>query len=119
MTIVTTLSRQWKMALVLLVLLVITVMLRAQRSHAQSVAQIGTASPLPVFVTNAPSLPDGFVAGSRWKFTTWTTPSTFTWVTTVNRTSGAWAHLTIRGEDGSTNTRWYYVPGMPGSWEQQ
>jgi hypothetical protein len=92
-----------------------------QHVQAQSHAQIGTNSPLPVFVTNpfsAMPLPDGFVQGSRWRFTTWTVPSVITWTATVNKTSGAWANLTITGDDGSTQTRWYYLPGMPGSWEQ-
>lgn len=94
----------------------------ADRVGAQSPAQIGTNSPLPVFVTNPPGalmLPEGFVAGSQWRFTTWTMPSVLTWTATVNRTNGPWAQLTITTEDRATSTRWYYVPAMPGSWERQ
>jgi hypothetical protein len=91
------------------------------RVRAQSHAQIGTNTPLPVYVTNPPGemlLPEGFVSGSQWRFTTWTTPSVITWTARVNQTSGPWANLTITGEDRST-TRWYYVPAMPGSWERE
>src|SRR4051812_3566426 len=90
--------------------------------QAQSYAQIGTTSPLPVFVTNptgAVMLPEGFASGSRWKFTTWPTPSVFSWTAAVNNTSGPWASLTVTLEDGTSTTRWYYVPAMPGSWEKQ
>ena len=90
--------------------------------EAQSPAQIGASSPLPVFVTNSlsdPLLPEGFAAGSRWRFTTWTTPSVISWTATVNRTSGAWANITTVAENGTRTTRWYYVPNMPGSWERQ
>lgn len=90
-----------------------------QRGQAQSPVQVGLTSPLPVYVTNTPPLPEGFSPGSRWKFSTWTMPSVLTWTATVNKTSGAWAHLTVRGEDGSTASRWYYLPAMEGSWEQQ
>jgi len=92
------------------------------RVEAQSPAQIGVSAPLPVYVTNQvanPPLPEGFVQGSQWRFTTWTVPSVITWTATVNRTSGAWVNLTIVAEDRSTHTRWYYLPGMPGSWERQ
>jgi hypothetical protein len=89
------------------------------RGQAQSPAQVGLSSPLPVFVTNAPMLPEGFTPGSRWRFSTWTIPSVMTWTATVNRTSGGWAHLTVRGDDGTTVSRWYYLPAMEGSWEQQ
>jgi hypothetical protein len=91
-----------------------------QHVKAQSQAQIGTNSPLPVFVTNpfaTVALPDGFVQGSQWRFTTWTVPSVITWTAAVNKTSGAWANLTIT-TDGGTSTRWYYVPAMPGSWDR-
>jgi hypothetical protein len=88
--------------------------------QAQSHAQIGTSTPLPVYVTNqADRLPEGFTQGSRWRFTTWTAPSVFTWTAAVNSTSGAWANLTITHEDRTSSTRWYYVPAMPGSWERQ
>ena len=92
------------------------------RVRAQSQAQIGVSSPLPVFVTNpsdAALLPEGFVSGSRWRFTTWTLPSVFTWTARVNRVNGPWANLTIAADDGSTTTRWYYIAAMPGSWERQ
>ncbi|MCC6367744.1 MAG: hypothetical protein IT165_29830 [Bryobacterales bacterium] len=93
-----------------------------QHVQAQAPAQIGASSPLPVFVTNPSEvvlLPDGFVPGSRWRFTTWTTPNAFTWVATVNKISGAWANMTVIAEDSSRHTQWYYVPGLPGSWERQ
>ncbi len=93
-----------------------------ERAHAQATAQIGAGSPLPVFVTNPSEsvvLPDGFVPGSRWRFTTWTAPNAFTWVATVNKISGAWASLTVTAEDSSRHTQWYYIPGLPGSWERQ
>jgi hypothetical protein len=95
---------------------------RPERVLAQSHAQIGTNSPLPVYVTNPPgqaTLPEGFVPRSRWKFTTWTMPSVLTWTAVVNRTSGPWANLTLTNDDGTTATRWYYIPAMPGSWEPQ
>ncbi|HYI95755.1 MAG TPA: hypothetical protein VEX68_19600 [Bryobacteraceae bacterium] len=110
---------QLKIGIALLMLALFGVISQAQRSQAQSTAQIGTGSPLPVFVTNTPALPEGFASGSSWRFTTWTVPSTITWVATVNNTSGPWAHLTVRTEDGNTSSRWYYVPAMPGSWEKQ
>jgi hypothetical protein len=100
----------------------IYVTVRTERVLAQSHAQIGTNSPLPVYVTNPPgeaTLPEGFVPRSRWKFTTWTSPSVLTWTAEVNRTSGPWASLTITNDDGTTATRWYYIPAMPGSWERQ
>jgi hypothetical protein len=103
------------------VLIALWAAFRAGSVQAQSYAQIGANSPLPVFVTNTlgqPALPEGFGAGSRWKFTTWTTPSVITWTASVNKTSGAWANLTITDER-TTTTRWYYVPAMPGSWEAQ
>jgi hypothetical protein len=93
-----------------------------QHVQAQAPAQIGTNAPLPVYVTNPivpVALPEGFVQGSQWRFTTWTVPSVITWTATVNKTSGGWANLTIVAEDRSTHTRWYYLPGMPGSWERQ
>jgi hypothetical protein len=87
--------------------------------EAQAAAQIGTNSPLPVLVTNpvsTVSLPEGFVQGSQWRFTTWTLPSVITWTADVNKVSGAWANLTITTDSGKS-TRWYYLPAMPGSWE--
>jgi len=108
-------------ALIALLTVACAVTAWVKKVQAQSHAQIGTNSPLPVFVTNPVPpipLPDGFVQGSRWRFTTWTMPSAITWTATVNRTSGAWANLTITAEDRGTHTRWYYVPAMPGSWER-
>jgi hypothetical protein len=87
--------------------------------QAQSPVQIGRESPLAVFITNPDGLPEGFVAGSRWRFTTWTVPSVITWTAAVNKTSGSWANLTITGDDRIQTSRWYYVPAMPGSWERQ
>jgi len=94
--------------------------IRAQRSGPPPVAQVGPGSPLPVYVVNEPSpaLPDGFVPGTTWKFTTWTVPSTLTFSARVERTSGGWAFLTLQSE-APAKTRWYYVPQMPGAWEQQ
>jgi hypothetical protein len=88
--------------------------------HAQDggVAQIGIGNPLPVHVTNEPVLPEGFGAGSNWRFTTWTSPSVITWTGRVQRISGPWALITV-SQDNATTTRWYYVPAMPGSWEKQ
>jgi hypothetical protein len=110
--------RRWKTALALLGLIAVALISQAQRSYGQA-AQIGPSSPLPVFVTNTPPLPEGFGGGSTWKFTTWTAPSVLTWTATVNRTSGPWAYLSVRNENGATSSGWYYVPAMPGSWEKQ
>jgi hypothetical protein len=92
-------------------------------SHAQGPvpAQIGMTAPLPVYVTNGSSerLPEGFVQGTRWRFTTWTMPSVISWSASVNRTTGAWANLTVTPDNGPSTTRWYYIPAMPGSWERQ
>ncbi len=119
MTLVSTLSSWQRIALLSLAVMIIALASRVTRTEAQSPTQIGPASPLPVFVTNTPPLPEGFVQGSRWRFTTWTTPSVLTWSATVNKTSGPWANLTVRYEDGATSSRWYYIPAMPGSWDQQ
>lgn len=77
-------------------------------------------TPLPVYVVNEPPpvLPDGFVPGSAWKFTTWTVPSTLTFTATVQKTQGGWAYLTIN-TDTPASSKWYYVPYMPGAWEPQ
>ena len=84
-------------------------------------AQIGPSTPLPVFVTNEGNslLPEGFVVGSRWKFTSWTAPSTTSFVGMVQATTGPWANLTVRASDGTATTRWYNVPAMPGGWEKE
>ena len=94
--------------------------IQAQRNPPMPVAQVGAGSPLPVYVVNdqRPLLPEGFVAGSSWKFTTWTTPSTLTFTATVQTTDGGWALLALNnGADAKPN--WYYVPYMPGAWEPQ
>ena len=44
-------------------------------------------------------LPDGFVPGTQWKFTTWTIPSTLTFTATVDKVAGGWAYLTVQTED--------------------
>jgi hypothetical protein len=92
--------------------------IRAQRAAAPQVAQVGPGAPLPVYVVNDPaaSLPDGFVPGTSWKFTTWTTPSSLTFSATVEKIAGGWAFLTLQTEP-APKPRWYYVPEMPGSWE--
>ena len=114
-----------KLAIILLAALLIGVLLRpgkiqAQKNPNQPLAQVGAGSPLPVYVVNdqPPTLPDGFVAGSSWKFTTWTTPSTLTFTASVQKTEGGWALLTLT-TDAQTRSSWYYIPYMPGAWEQQ
>jgi hypothetical protein len=95
--------------------------IQAQRnSIPASVAQVGAASPLPVYVVNDPPamLPEGFVPGSSWKFTTWTLPSTLTFTATVQKTEGGWAALTL-STDPPTTSKWYFIPQMPGAWEPQ
>jgi len=112
-----------QMVLILLAAVLLAVLLKpgkidAQRSPAFPVAQVGPASPLPVYVVNdfPPTLPDGFVPGTSWKFTTWTLPSTLTFTATVQKTEGGWAFLTV---STATTPRWYYIPQMPGAWEPQ
>ena len=93
----------------------------AQRNNPPaSLAQVGAGTPLPVYVTNEPELrlPDGFVPGSVWKFTTWTVPSTLTFTATVQETGGGWAKLNL-STDPATTSKWYYIPFMPGVWEKQ
>ncbi len=115
-----------QIALILLAALLIFTLVQPARIQAQAqrpvpvVAQVGSGSPLPVYVVNdfPPTLPDGFVSGTSWKFTTWTTPSTLTFTATVQTTEGGWAALTVTTDAGSTS-RWYYIPLMPGSWERQ
>src|SRR5688572_22923 len=104
MTLLPNVPRRYQLLLTLIVVVLFGAITQAQRGVAQPVAQIGATAPLPVYVTNAALLPDGFVAGSRWRFTTYTTPSVFTWTATVNRTSGQWASLTVRAEDGNTTS---------------
>jgi hypothetical protein len=110
--------------LILLAGLLIFVLLKPGQIHAQrpvpAVAQVGVASPLPVYMVNEPepALPVGFIAGSSWKFTTWTLPSTLTFTATVQKTEGGWAFLALNG-DPATAPRWYFIPLMPGAWEPQ
>ena len=104
--------------LLVLCVLIGTVNMRAQRAAAPPVAQVGPGSPLPVYVVNepAPALPEGFVPGSAWKFTTWTIPSTLTFTATVEKTDGGWALLKLATD---ATPHWYFVPQMPGVWDQQ
>ena len=93
----------------------------AQRSNtpsAQQVAQGGVGSPLPVYVVNEPSIPDDFVPGSTWRFTTWTVPNSMTFSARVDKVSGSWAYLTVQESEQSTSG-WYYLPQMPGLWQKQ
>jgi hypothetical protein len=94
--------------------------LHAQKPLNQPVAQVGPAAPLPVYVVNeaTPSLPDGFVTGTVWMFSSWTTPSSLSFSARVDATSGGWAYLTLTN-DAARKSRWYYVPQMPGAWEKQ
>jgi hypothetical protein len=114
-----------KLPLVLLAVLIVCVLLkpgniRAQRNSPPPVAQVGPASPLPVYVVNdpPPTLPEGFLPGSSWKFTTWTVPSTISFTATVQKTEGGWASLTLNTDPPGT-AKWYYIPQMPGAWEAQ
>ncbi len=113
-----------QLTLILVAMLLIAVFLKPGNIHAQRavppVAQVGPTSPLPVYVVNdpSPSLPIGFNPGTSWKFTTWTMPSTLTFTATVQKTEGGWALLTTSGSSPAT-PKWYYIPQMPGVWEQQ
>jgi len=115
-----------QLPLLLLAVLLLSVLLRPGKIHAQRnptpavVAQVGPGSPLPVYVVNdlPPTLPDGFIPGSSWKFTTWTVPSTLTFTATVKQTEGGWALLTLNTDPPAT-ARWYFIPQMPGAWEIQ
>jgi hypothetical protein len=119
-------ARQLPLVLLAAAALLIGVLLRPGRIHAQrnsvpaSLAQVGVGSPLPVYVVNdlPPLLPEGFVPGSTWKFTTWTLPSTLTFTATVQKTEGGWAALTL-STDPPTTSKWYFIPQMPGVWEVQ
>jgi hypothetical protein len=92
----------------------------AQRAAAPPMAQVGPGAPLPVYVVNeeAPLLPEGFVPGSSWKFTTWTIPSTLSFTATVDKVSGGWAYLKLPSE-AAGKSKWYFIPEMPGVWEPQ
>jgi hypothetical protein len=119
-------ARQLPLVLLAAAALLVGVLLRPGKIHAQrnsvpaSVAQVGVGSPLPVYVVNdlPPLLPEGFVPGSTWKFTTWTLPSTLTFTATVQKTEGGWAALTL-STDPPTASKWYFIPQMPGVWEVQ
>jgi hypothetical protein len=119
-------GRQPLVILLAVATLLFAVLLRPGKIQAQrnsipaSVAQVGAASPLPVYVVNdlPPVLPEGFVPGSSWKFTTWTLPSTLTFTATVQKTEGGWAALTL-STDPPTTSKWYFIPQMPGAWEPQ
>jgi hypothetical protein len=106
-------------AALLIALLLKPEKIRAQPKAAPATAEVGFGSPLPVYVVNdlPPQLPEGFVPGSSWKFTTWTLPSTLTFTATVQKTEGGWAYLTLSTDAASS--RWYYIPQMPGAWEPQ
>ena len=93
--------------------------INAQRNSPPPTASVGSGSPLPVYMVNEPPalLPEGFVPGSTWKFTTWTTPSTLAFSATVQKIEGGWAFLTVNGD--APAARWYYIPLMPGGWEEQ
>ncbi|MGA2181872.1 MAG: hypothetical protein ABSH47_02475 [Bryobacteraceae bacterium] len=92
----------------------------AQRNapFPQQVAQVGPGYPFPVYVVNEPSIPDEFVPGSTWRFTTWTVPNSMTWSARVEKVSGSWAYLTVQENEQSTSG-WYYLPQMPGRWQKQ
>ena len=95
--------------------------IRAQRNAPPaSLAQVAAGSPLPVYVTNnpPPQVPDGFVPGSTWKFTTWTIPSTLSFTATVKDVVGGWAELNL-STDPPASDKWYFIPYMPGVWERQ
>jgi hypothetical protein len=117
------LSGQQVLLIVFAVLLVVLLLkpekIRAQPKAAPVVAEVGVGSPLPVYVVNElpPVLPEGFVPGTSWKFSTWTLPSSLTFTAVVQKTEGGWAYLTVNADP--TSTRWYYIPQMPGAWEPQ
>jgi hypothetical protein len=106
-------------AVLLVLVLVKPGRIQAQRNAPPPTASVGSGSPLPVYMVNEPPpvLPEGFLPGSAWKFTTWTTPSTLSFTATVQKTEGGWAFLTVNSD--APATRWYYIPLMPGGWEQQ
>jgi hypothetical protein len=119
-------ARQLPLMLLAVAALFVGVLLRPGKIQAQrnsppaSLAQVAVGSPLPVYVVNDPPplLPEGFVPGSTWKFTTWTLPSTLTFTATVQKTEGGWAELTLT-TDPPTTSKWYFIPQMPGVWEVQ
>ena len=111
-----------QVGLLLLTVLLVFALLRPEMSVAQHpaappLAQVGPGSPLPVYVVNdaRPALPEGFVPGTQWRFTTWTVPNSLTFTVMVQKAEGGWAFLKLTSE-AQTPSRWYYVPQMPGSW---
>ncbi|HWE53840.1 MAG TPA: hypothetical protein VG273_28880 [Bryobacteraceae bacterium] len=113
-----------KIALTLLALLCAVALFRPGLIQAQRnpppTASVGSGSPLPVYMVNepAPLVPEGFLPGTTWKFTKWTTPNMLSFTATVQKTEGGWAYLAVK-TDTATASRWYYLPLMPGAWEQQ
>lgn len=113
-----------RLALTLLTLAAAATLVKTGTVHAQKnvppTAQVGVGAPLPVYMVNeTPSqLPDGFLPGRSWKFTSWTTPSSLTFVVSVQRTEGGWAYLTL-STDPDKKPKWSYLAQMPGAWEQQ
>ena len=104
-----------------LALVVVFAVYGSQRNSGlspQQVGQIGPGYPLPVFVVNEQAMPDDFVAGSVWRFQTWTVPNSMSWVARVEKVSGSWALLNVQ-ENGESATGWYYIPQMPGRWQRQ
>jgi hypothetical protein len=99
-------------------LLAVLAVFGAQRGGSQQMATVGMTTPLPVYVMNEPSMPEDFVAGSTWQFTTWTVPNSMTWSARVEKVSGGWALLSVQAA-GQSVTGWYYVPQMPGRWERR
>jgi hypothetical protein len=106
-------------AVLLMALLFKPEKMRAQPKAAPATAEVGVGTPLPVYVVNdpPPMLPEGFIPGTTWKFTTWTVPSTITFTATVQKTEGGWAYLMLSADP--TSSKWYYIPQMPGAWEPQ
>jgi hypothetical protein len=113
-----------QVTMILLAMLLIAVLLKPGNIHAQraapALAQVGASSPLPVYVVNDPSplLPEGFEAGTSWKFTTSTYPSSLNFTFGVQKTDGGWALLNVSSDSPAT-PKWYYIPRMAGAWEQQ
>ena len=91
---------------------------RGNSPNSQQVAQVGPGYPLPVYVVNEVAMPDDFVVGSTWRFSTWTVPNSMTWVARVDKVAGGWAYLNLQ-EDAQSASGWYYIPQMPGRWLKQ
>jgi len=99
-------------------LLAVLALFGAQRGGSQQMATVGMTTPLPVYVMNEAAMPDDFVPGSVWQFTTWSTPNALTWSARVEKVSGGWALLSVNGPNRTT-AGWYYIPQMPGWWERR